>query len=251
MFNDAQRAALRTTLKRMTILASPVSPPDQVRLAMVRFNCVACHARAGAGGPTPSRADYFTNLTRTDLGDEGRLPPHLNEAGWKLPPAWLREVLVNRGAVRPYLATRMPQFGAANIGPLVAAFAQADAGSHRSPPSPTSPRGEAAAGRLLVGTNGCACIACHNFGPFKSQGIAVMDMTRMAQRLNRDWFVLYLLDPQSLRPGTRMPAFWPDGKATVPTILEGNTDRQIQAIWSFLSQGGRALPPPGIDRSGR
>ena len=74
-----------------------------------------------------------------------------------------------------------------------------------------------------------------------------MDMTRMARRLNRDWFRHYLRDPQSLRPGTRMPAFWPEGKTTVPTILQGNTELQIEAIWTYLSQGTHALPPPGVN----
>ena len=30
----------------------------------------------------------------------------------------------------------------------------------------------------------------------------------MPKRLQRDWFHAYLLDPQKLRPGTRMPAAW-------------------------------------------
>jgi hypothetical protein len=101
-------------------------------------------------------------------------------------------------------------------------------------------------GRRLAGTGGYACISCHTFGPYQSLGISVMDMTHMAKRLRYDWFHRYLVDPPSLRPGTRMPAFWPDGKPTLPDLLGGDTTRQINAIWAFLSQGVAAEPPPGL-----
>ena len=54
-------------------------------------------------------------IGEADLGDEGRLPPHLTGVGDKLQPEWLREVLLNKGTARSYMATRMPQFGEANI----------------------------------------------------------------------------------------------------------------------------------------
>ena len=42
---------------------------------------------------------------------------------------------------------------------------------------------------------------------------------QMAKQLRPEWFRQYLLEPTALRPGTRMPGFWPDGKATVLTPL--------------------------------
>jgi hypothetical protein len=68
----------------------------------------------------------------------------------------------------------------------------------------------------------------------------------MAQRLRRDWFAKYLLDPPSLRPGTRMPTYWPEGKSVRKDILNGDTDRQIEALWQYLSEGGKAQMPIGI-----
>ena len=239
----SQQDALRATLRKVTTLAQPVSPATRVVLTMARLDCYACHSRDGLGGPSPSRSDYFTSLSESDLGDEGRIPPHLSGVGNKLRPDWLGQVLTNQGAVRPYMAVRMPQFGTANVAHLVADFAAADALPNFEK---SAPLGDAAAGRELVGLPGYGCINCHTFGPHPSLGISVMDMTQIAKRLNWDWFRRYVVDPVSLRPGTRMPSFWPDGKATVKTILDGDTQRQVAAIWAYLSKGVEAAPPPGL-----
>jgi hypothetical protein len=143
------------------------------------------------------------------------------------------------------MATRMPQFGERNIGHLPAAFVQSDSGP-RTQTAEDSSGLDAKYGRNLVGTGGLSCISCHTFGPHKSLGIPAMDLTLMPKRLNKDWFHRYLLDPQSLRPGTRMPAFWPEGKSSRQDILNGNTDRQIDAIWAFLSRGKEGGLPPGL-----
>jgi len=45
-----------------------------------------------------------------------------------------------------------------------------------------------------------------------------------------------------------MPNAWPGGIAVHQTILEGNTDRQIEAIWYYLSLGTSAADPSGIRR---
>jgi hypothetical protein len=43
-----------------------------------------------------------------------------------------------------------------------------------------------------------------------------------------------------------MPSAWPDGVAAFTTILEGDTHRQIEAIWYYLSLGTSAADPPGV-----
>ena len=73
-------------------------------------------------------------------------------------------------------------------------------------------------------------------------------MTTMTRRLRRDWFHRYLLDPQKYRPGTRMPAAWPNGRSVVPEILNGNAGVQIEAIWQYLLDGNQAKVPSGLLR---
>ncbi len=237
-----QRDALRATLRGRERLSRAPTPVERVTHTLVALNCTACHSRDGLGGPSPSRADYFTSLSEADLGDEGRLPPHLSGVGHKLRADWLGQVLTNRATVRPYLAVRMPQFGAAHVGALAEQLRAADTWS----PTPAVPEGDAEAGRRLVGTGGYGCIQCHRWGPYEALGTSVMDLAQMARRLEWPWFRAYLLDPTGLRPGTRMPAFWPEGRATVPTILEGDTERQLAAIWAYLCRGREAEPPPGM-----
>jgi hypothetical protein len=43
-----------------------------------------------------------------------------------------------------------------------------------------------------------------------------------------------------------MPSAWPDGIAAHKTILDGDTDTQIAAIWYYLSLGTSAADPSGI-----
>jgi len=248
---DAQREALRSTLTARESLSRFLPPQEQVKRTMSALNCFACHTRDGIGGPVPARSDYFTVIGQADLGDEGRLPPHLTRVGDKLKPEWLREVLLNKGTARPYMATRMPQFGKANVEPLLDAFAKADARPGQQsedavPPSQTLPARDVNYGRKLVGTEGLSCISCHVFAGHKSLGIPAMDLTLMTRRVKKDWFHRYLLDPPSLRPGTRMPAFWPEGKSSRQDILGGDSDRQIGAVWAYLSLGKEAGLPAGL-----
>jgi mono/diheme cytochrome c family protein len=240
--NPEQRAAIIKALNNQSRWNEPRSPTEEVNRLMVTFNCFACHSREGIGGPSVERASFFALNGEADLGDEGRMPPHLNRVGAKLRPEWTREVLTRHGAVRPYMAVRMPQFGEANIGKLADLFERAD-GSPLAEKGMEPDNTEAKFGRRLVGTSGFSCIACHNFAGRKSLGIPAMDLATASRRLKKDWFHRYLLNPQVLRPGTRMPSFFPDGKSVQADIFAGNADRQIDAIWSYLNQKQMELPP--------
>lgn len=243
--SDAQRQALKTVLANQSKLSQTLDAKTEVARTLTALNCLACHSRDGVGGPNPMRAEYFTTVGDADLGDEGRIPPHLSGVGTKLRRDWIQEVLFNKGTVRPYMATRMPQFGKSNIEHLMSAFEKADGAG----PAETTPENSARLakfGHKLVGREGLTCIACHTFAQFKSLGVPAMDMTQMAKRLKKDWFRRYLLDPASLRPGTRMPTFWPEGVAANKDILGGNTAQQIEAIWAFLSKGREADVPDGL-----
>jgi cbb3-type cytochrome oxidase cytochrome c subunit len=252
--DDGHRQLLRARLQRQSGASAEATPAERVAQHLATFNCYACHARGGAGGPAGARADYFGVLGEADLGDEGRLPPHLDGVGAKLRPEWVREVLAGRGAARPYMATRMPQFGAANIDSLAALFERADdpGATAMAAAPPAAPAKEVPAlvdakgGRALVGVGGLGCITCHTFAAHKSLGIPAMDLTLLPKRLKQPWFERYLLDPAALRPGTRMPSFWPEGKSLRAEVLGGDTMRQVRAIWTYLPLAGDLGLPPGL-----
>jgi hypothetical protein len=215
---------------------------------MTTFNCYACHERDKIGGVEEELNPFFAT-TQPEMGDEGRIPPPLTGVGAKLTTAYLKHIL-NQGAHdRPYMHTRMPRFGDANVGPLVAALEAVDiqpAATKITFHQPVS-RVKAEA-RKLVGDGALSCIKCHMFAGHKAEGIQALDMTLMPQRLKRDWFQRYMLNPQAVRPGTRMPAAWPDGVTFYKNVLDGDTTKQIEAIWVYLADGSRALVPLGLNK---
>jgi len=242
---EKQRGELVSFLSKTSTLQQPLSAADQAHRTMTALNCYACHNRDGQGGPSGSRRAYFKVNGEADLGEEGAVPPHLNGVGAKLKPAWLEKVLTNSASVRPYMATRMPQFGEANVKGLSAALLQAD--ESQKVGAELVVHSGYVDGLRLVGSEGLSCIACHNFAGKPSLGIPALDITTSPERLNSAWFRRYLLDPQKLRPGTRMPPFWPAGVAANQTILDGNTEKQIAAIWSYLSSDKvKNNLPPGL-----
>ncbi|MEZ5303577.1 MAG: hypothetical protein R3F11_23485 [Verrucomicrobiales bacterium] len=159
-------------------------------------------------------------------------------------------MLVGGESVRPYMLTRMPRFGADNIGHLPDLFAKADAGSLPAAEfTRVKDQKEAQrAGHDLVGNNNLACIACHTFNGESATTLQAVEMTTMAERLQENWFHLYLRNPQSFHPSTIMPSFWPAGKPVRPEILDADAGKQIDAIWQYLARGREAPTPSGIRR---
>lgn len=244
ILTEAQRAAIVAQLANQAPLAAPLTPAEQVVRTMTVLNCFACHNRDQNGGPG-LRNEYFISGIEADLGDEGRIPPALNGVGVKLKNAWMKKVLTAGASVRPYMATRMPQFGELNVRQLPDAFEQADTAANSAPDLPLDEL-LAKPGHKLVGTGGLSCVQCHVFNGHASLGVPALDLTTVYDRLKFDWFRRYLLDPQALRPGTRMPPFWPGGVAANKDILGGDSAKQIAAIWAFLSRGKSADMPAGL-----
>lgn len=237
-----QVAALSAALRAVNQGLPVLSATDRVQRTLARFNCLGCHERGGQGGPGGEQADYFRTLVTADLGWEGRLPPHLNGVGAKLRPEWLQQVLEEGTRVRPYLATHMPTLDPVVAMRLAEDMRAADRreGWPKEVPALDAP---AAAGRALLGATGLACVTCHQFEGQPGLTMSVLDLAWTRSRLEWPWFRRYLVDPVAVRPGTRMPSFWPEGRSALPDILGGDTDRQMAAIWAAL-QEAHAPPPP-------
>ncbi|MFO0982986.1 MAG: PA14 domain-containing protein [Planctomycetota bacterium] len=242
-----QRQALRQVLAQPERLRASRSASAMALRAMAALHCLACHERDGAGGPRPARATLFAARGNVDLGDEGRLPPSLTGVGRKLSAHGLESVLLEHLRVRPYLATRMPRYERAAVAPLLAWLEAADAAPADQPRAPAADA-EIAAGRRLLGLRGLSCISCHGIQGHESRGIPAVDLAFVPERLRFAWFREYLLDPGRLRPGTRMPQFWVDGASPFADVLGGDPERQIAALWSYLSLGAAAPLPEGIDQ---
>lgn len=225
----------------------PDGPESRIRLEMMRLNCIACHRRDGTGGPTPERDPFFTT-TNLNLGEQARIPPALDGVGAKLDPAWLRKVLVGGESARPYMTTRMPKFGAANVEKLLDLLGKSDSLEPVGFERVEDEKLAREAGHGLVGDKMLACVACHTFDGKSATTLEAVELTSMTARLRENWFHHYLRDPQRFHPGTIMPSFWPGGKSVRPEVLDGDAGRQIDAIWQYLSQGREARVPSGIRR---
>jgi mono/diheme cytochrome c family protein len=241
-----QRSNLATAIKVLADPPAKLSAKEIVSLTMITFNCYACHERDKIGGVEEGLNKSFTTA-QPEMGDEGRIPPALDGVGGKLNPLWLKKILDQGSHERPYMHTRMPAFGNQNVGHLVDAFAKVDTVPAVAKPEFKAPITKVkASARHMVGGLGMGCIKCHAFAGHKAEGIQAIDMTIMAQRLTRDWFHRYLIDPQKIRPLTRMPSAWPMGQSTLPDVLGGDTAKQIEAIWLYLSDGKKAALPVGL-----
>ncbi len=241
-----QRDALKAALAKRAGFASELSAKASVERTLATLNCYACHQRDGLGGPSEDRKTYFGTNVEIDLGDEGRLPPHLNDVGSKLNRKALERILLKRQLhVRPFMATRMPQFGDASLKGLVDHLVKADL-RDGDLKKPAFSEESVEVGHQFVGVKGLSCIACHNVNGNKAVGVQGIDLVYAHERLNPGWFHRFLYNPATMNPGTRMPAFWPEGKSFFPNILGGDTQKQFSAIWNYLSLGESMKAPEGI-----
>lgn len=230
---------------------------DNIILAqtLTALRCIACHVRDEYGGVHDSHNEFFKG-SEVNLGDDGRIPPPLTLLGAKLQPTWLKKVLYDGESVRFYMATRMPLYGQHNLKHLPDLFARLDnlTGPELNVPAPErrteSEREQEklirAAGRELLGDKGANCITCHRFNGKAAQLNQGIDLLTSTERLQPAWFYHYLINPGAFRTRTVMPSAWPDGKAAYTNILDGDTERQIEAIWYYLSLGTSAADPPGV-----
>lgn len=247
-----QKQAIRAALAALSDPPPERRHEDEITLAMASFNCFACHQRrigeVEVGGPDPVRARHFRVVGNQDLGDEGRLPPPLDGVGGKLKPDALRSVLTGERfhVRRDFMEVRMPGIPAPAAGRLAAALDAVDATpGDLDEPSPSSAAVDD--GFELLGTGGMGCVTCHDIHVNPAPGISTIDLATAYDRLRPGWVFRFLRNPAAIRPGTRMPAYWPEGEANFPHLGGGTTEGQIEALWGFLSLGASMPTPEGMD----
>ncbi|MEX0794567.1 MAG: cytochrome oxidase [Pirellulaceae bacterium] len=234
----------------LTALAARDEAPAQevsLDLTLLKQNCYACHSRDERGGVGPDREQYFETVSHVDLGDEGRLPPPLDHVGMKLTPGALAKVLEGSGDIRPHMRVRMPKYPQEIAKPLPAAFAAADQPASLSEAEVfPNHKGMEEAGRLLLNTG---CVQCHPIRGESADGAVGVDLEGITQRVRPQWFLEFLRNPAELKKRTRMPSFFPNGQSGNPDILDGDMDRQIEAMWSYLKDVKSQKLPDKIEEA--
>ena len=249
---DHQKRAIRAALATLAEAPGPRQADQQIVHTMASLNCYACHVRrvgdTDVGGPDRVRAAYFKIVGAQDLGDEGRLPPPLHGVGGKLKPRAFRSILSDDDlhVRRDFMEVRMPSFPADSVERLAAALDETDAsaGDLDEPPLSTEAAND---GRELIGTGAMSCVTCHDIHVNRAPGISTIDLATAYDRLRPGWVDRFLRDPAAIRPGSRMPSYWPEGAENFEHLGGGTVDGQIDAIWSFLSLGTSMPTPEGMD----
>jgi mono/diheme cytochrome c family protein len=219
------------------------------RRIVERYNCIGCHVIEGRGGAI--RAFYKEKPTFA--------PPLLNGEGAKVQSDWLFGFLQQPVPLRPWLKVRMPTFGLseAETNAVVEYFQAQD--RVQIPfvyvnDSALSPE-YVAAGKALASPENFNCFSCHQRGDIHPEGPPegwAPDLAMARHRLNPDWIVSWLSNPQALMPGTKMPQFYnleddvPDGPEDV---LGGDERKQIQALRDYVLTLHKAVeesPPPAV-----
>lgn len=244
--DDAERGGLAEFVAASATApaAAPAAPRFAVEAQLDRLGCTACHERNGRGGTFARRILDFVPLG-TDQTIRDVAAPELTAVGEKLRRDALEGVIAGPVRARPWLPLVMPVFPKEHVATLAAELVAAEGLDPRAKlAAPDKPGPEALeAGRLLVGRTGMNCISCHDIRGIKGTGTRGPDLAMVTRRVTPEWFRRWLLDPQRISPGTRMPTVFFGGKSAAPQYLSGDPEAQLAALWGYLALGD-ALPLP-------
>ena len=175
------------------------------RRMVARYNCVGCHIIEGKGGAIRARYQETPQLA----------PPILNGEGSKVQADWLFGFLKQPVPIRPWLKARMPTFSFSDTEAttLVHYFGAVD--NVQVPFVHVNemqiPVESIEAAQKLVSPEYFNCFSCHQQGDKKPEGPPegwAPDLGLAHNRLNPDWIVRWLRDPQKVQAGAKMPAFF-------------------------------------------
>ena len=132
-----------------------------------------------------------------------------------------------------------------------ALLAQGLAAQHGYPPrfAPEPPVNKEMAkiGQKLVGKDGgFSCISCHGAGKleamevFESEGI---NLAYSSERLLPAYYQRWVRNPLAIDPQTKMPVYFEEGKSPLTEVLEGDAEKQLDAVWQYLRLGPE-MPSP-------
>jgi mono/diheme cytochrome c family protein len=193
--------------------------------------------------------DYHVEVEGS-VAEEARVftPPVLYGEGKKVQCAWAFDFLEEPVALRPWLDVRMPTFRMTQHEATILAryFATLDGEEYpyeyiketkakyieekeREKP------GYLAMARHLFESKDVNCASCHVRGDITPEGEPAdwaPDLSLAKKRLKSDWIVEWLLDPQLIQPGTKMPKFFREG--AFQDIFPGLPEEQAEAIKDLL-----------------
>ena len=239
-WTDEERQTLVKTIQQGH-LDQQFSSPEQTQLLLQELRCTACHDRDGRSAPV---RQY---LAEEGSGRPAEAWPHLTWTGEKLHRDWMFKFIGGKipDKPRPWLKGRMPAFpvyAQLLTEGIIREHAISPQFQHPSP----SPESIEIGQQLTFKTGGFDCRQCHGLGadiPQGDQGTQFahgINFQQIRSRLRPDFYERMMFDPTRYDPSSRMPRFSLDGKTTaVKTVLDGDAQRQFDALWAYLQQVGK------------
>jgi mono/diheme cytochrome c family protein len=220
-FADDDAAALLVLLRSFTGESLPTdyvrTPSDEVALRVAgqqivdKYHCLGCHNLAGQGGT---------------------IAPNLAYEGSKVRDDWLLGFLKEPHTIRPLMQARMPTFPF--IGQEVTTVRDyimttfVDARVPKVSQVAQALTDDMAAQGEKLYWEKYPCFTCHHIQG-KAGGAAVgPDLTEAWRRLNPDWMVQWIKNPQAFEPATMMPNL-------------GLSDAEATAIVAYLESLSRHM----------
>jgi cytochrome c2 len=226
------------SLYKNEVAASNVAQPQNNEYRQRRgeqwigeFHCRQCHRVNDRGGAIAARYEYAWDQ-----------PPNLNGQGQKVRPGWMYNFISQPTALRPWLQLRMPTpaMKGSQREAIVAYFAALDKASYPFVHQPIPPLKGERLNQAQQLFQKFQCIRCHllsNAGKLQPGELAP-DLALSRERLRREWIYQFIIDPQKIMPGTRMPTFFllvdeddPKSRMTpLPQFFQGHIEEQINAL---------------------
>jgi len=166
-----------------------------------QFNCQGCHLIDDFGG------QLVDHIGAAEYG-----PPNLNTQGAKANPDWLLSFFNNPSIIRPNIEVRMPSFHQITDeqwNAIIKYFQHLDNEkiAYRDELPINKNSIEFKGGKMLHELG--ACDNCHFYGetfPKQDASTWAPNLALTKERLNPEWVKEWLRDPQTIMPGTKMPA---------------------------------------------
>ncbi len=219
------------------------APLETGQRLVASLNCRACHDRDGEHSRW-SELDIEARhlIAREPSAIAMAARPPLTHAGDQLRADWMERLFSGRldSVFRPWLKARMPRFPA-----QARALARGLALEHGRPLVDAPETAGAVSsnlaeiGRLLLDTQGgFGCVSCHPVGhePARMQlHFGVVNLREARERLHREFYMRWMMNPQRVSPLTPMPAYADEeGVSVLTNVLEGSAARQFEAVWEYL-----------------
>jgi mono/diheme cytochrome c family protein len=237
---------------------------------ITQLNCRGCHLIDGSGsairpsivkwaGEYPPGAELEEAEEEEEEEDDGwgdeeedeidpevlamaYTPPDLTGEGAKVQPEWLFHFLGAPTPVRPWFEVRMPTYSLSEEekNTLLRYFSYLDDQKFPFETVATVDRNseEFKVAEKMFSPTVMNCKSCHVVAGKPPAGKTAAewapDLGMAKARLKSDWVLKWLIDPQELTPGTKMPQYWPKGEPSPMPELGGDSLRQQEAMRNYL-----------------